>query len=113
MPVHLAVATALCTANIVEIHPIMTVEVSAALIEVEGETNFGNEVQTETVGVQVLVEAVMSVGCPRQAPRWSSMIQTFAKEPSRVRTAEQTSSFTIISDRSTVLSRTLFVGGVT
>lgn len=113
MQVHLAVATALCMANMLEIRTTTTAVLSAAPIEVEEETKFVSEVQTGTVGAQVLVEPAMNVDCLPRAPKWLSMIQTFAKEPSRVRTAEQTSIFRTPFNRSLVLSRTLFVGGVT
>ncbi len=113
MQVHLAVATALCMANMLEMRTTTTAVLSVAPIEVEEGTSFVSEVQTETVGAQVLVEPAMNVDCPHRAPKWLSMIQTFAKEPSRVRTAEQTSISRSPSNRSLVLSRTLFVGGVT
>lgn len=86
MQVHLAVATAPCMANTVEIATTMG---SGAPIEAEQETHIANGAQTGIVGASVLaVRAILNLDCPRQARKWSIMIPTFGQERSRVRTAK-------------------------
>jgi len=112
----LVVAIALCTVNMVMI---ATAEAAITADGVEQHevvaTDSASEALSDSVGAQVPLHAagVQNSHCQLQALNGFSMNSRLAKATSKVSEINVNVSSMELTDQSTVLSRTLFVGGVT
>ena len=119
----LVVAIALCTVNMVMIAMVEGAITADGVEQHEvAETDSASEALIDSVGAQVQPHAggaqvqalVQNSHCQLQALNGSSMNRRLAKAISKVRRDVNVNVSSMdVTDQSTVLSRTLFVGGVT